>query len=195
MSFLQAREKEQLEIYNSGFTQGALSLWNHEKTTAAYYYPAEADYDNISIYCSIGKWANSTLYYDIYTNGQYVLPSFVSIGIPIGNFMISAGYNNSYNARIHTFLQFTTSMEAPKETSYYESNSKLHTFFNSIKYEVNKNLSLGILLSFNVLSESAGMSNLKVSGQGYGHSLKASLLWKPASSLSIGFNYHFTSKK
>ena len=192
----QAKESdEQLKIYNSGFTQGALSSWNQEKTTAAYYYPAEANYDNISIYCSIGKWANTPLYSDIYTNGQYVLPSFVSIGIPISNFMISVGYNNYYNARIHTSLSRTTMTNPDEtgETTEYESNTKLHSFFNSIKYKVSENISLGVLLGYNILSESAHIGSSGISGNGYGYSLKASLLWEPTNSLSIGFNYGFIS--
>jgi len=192
----QAQEQEHLTtIYNSGFTQGALSVWNHEKTTAAFYYPAETNYDNISIYCSIGKWANSKLYHDIYSNGQYVLPSFISIGIPISNFMISVGYNNYYNARTHSTFPVTTTgdPDGTGETYSFESNTKLHTFFNSIKYEVNENFSLGILFGFDVFSESSGSRNLGISRDGFGYSFKTSFLWKPTSSLSLGFNYGFIS--
>jgi long-subunit fatty acid transport protein len=179
-------QRTPLEIYTSGFNQGNINLWNYEKTTAAFYDPAESHFDKISFYSSFGKWTKSKIYEDTYINGHYIVPGFISIGIPINSLMISAGYYNYYNSRNYTTIQQST-IEEPLGTGNtinIEFGAKLHIIFNSVKYGLNNNLSIGIMFGLNILTEKFSKSN----GSGYGYSFNTNIVWKPINTLKLGLN-------
>lgn len=113
-----------------------------------------------------------------------VLPSYVSVGVPIGNFAMEVGYCSPYGEKHGYDIPITTEAQTDGtgQSTRFSSTSRIHTGFVSISWEAIDKLSLGITMGIDFAGQEESFAS--ISAEGSGARLR----------IIGGMQYHFSNK-
>ena len=175
------------------WASGGAALAQNSIPSAALTNPAGFSVSKLSFYAEFGKWATSEWNADTYLNGHFVLPGYISIGLPFYKISASFGYMNYYHFRLRyrTEVRTITDPEGTGEYIESETNIRLNNFFGSARYSPNDKISLGFTMGLNYLTRNDKMWHEKNEGNGFGFIFIAGLLIKPFQKFSFAYNVRY----
>ena len=196
-------DREQTYIFTSSFTKigsdywasGGAAISEYKGSAAAINNPAGLYYNKFNTCTEFGKWSTSDWIADFKRNGHYVLPSYISIGIPFKKFMTAIGYSNYYHSILKARMEITT-LEQPQGTGRYidaEKTIRLSTFFGSCNYLPNERVSFGLTIGLNHLAHKDKIHKIEASGESLGYSLITGIILRPIKNLKIGYKFTYVS--
>jgi hypothetical protein len=152
-------------------------------------------HNKLSLYSESGKWSTSDWIESLKLNGQSIVPSYAAISLPYKNYVLSLGYSNYYNSVMKDKLQITTVTQPDGTGEYYEFKDivKLNTFWGCLNYPVTKQISVGLTIGCNYLSEHEQIYNLKATGHGYGFTIISGMIITPFNDLHLGYVFRYIS--
>lgn len=175
---------------------GGAAIAEENSHTAAYYNPAALRGDRLNIYAQFNARRETEYIADIKVDGQYILPSFISVSLPVNKFHFSVGYINAYDFRSFYRFEVTTPAQpqGTGETIDLTERLRLHSIFGSANYHFNDLLSAGAAFGLSYLKLHAELGhNAESNGDGYGSFFIGGLQFKPLPALRVGYTFKYFS--
>lgn len=164
--------------------------------TSAITNPATMRFQQMTAYAELGKYSTSKWIADIDYNGQYLAPSYVSFGLPLGEVNVSAGYFRQLSHRLTLENIQITDLAHPDGTGEffnYELKTDVHSFFGAVSIPVDEVASVGLSAGINYLRFEDKFSNLKASANKIGAVFILGAVVTPIENLSIGTSVRYNS--
>lgn len=186
-------------IGTSNWASGGVAMTEYGNPAAPYSNPACLSANRLTVYCEFGKGNKLNWFEDIYFEGRYILPSFVSIAKPFGKWNISAGYMNYYYHHVEREISPTYyDPESPGgyrsgPVEKFETDERLHSIFVSTSYRLNDIISAGITTGFNIFDYRDDLLEENKNNRDYGFMMSAGWLVRPMPNLALANHIKYIS--
>ena len=173
---------------------GGASVAERGLPTASFTNPAGMQFTNPTAYAEFGKYTTSKWFAGLDYNGQFVLPTVLSIGMPVDGFSVSLNYFRQYSNRMSTGPIIVTTPAYPEGTGevvYYERSVEVHSFCGSGSVALNDEISLGFTLGGNYLKHTEDLSLWSIRGSDYGFFVIGGIQATVQEGIAIGVTVRF----
>src|SRR6266850_7249609 len=183
-------------VGNQFWSSGGAGVAEDGLVSAPFSNPASANPTTLTLSFEAGVRSSADFPYGINYDGQWLLPSYVSLAIPGRDWSFSLGYANFYNLDLSIPGIPVTTVNFPDGTGQmddFERSVLAHTFFGSARYEAAPALSVGLTMGINVVRSTESLLGVTAKGDGYGLLAVIGVLFKPNSNVNLGSAITFAS--
>jgi hypothetical protein len=179
------------------WASGGTGVTEIGSSSAAFANPSALKFGSLTLSAEMAYRYKATWAFDYSYDGMGLVPAFVSIGLPAGDWNLSVSYANTYNQRLELPSIPVTTEQFPDGTGQFISylrTVRIHTFAGSFSYALNELFSVGATFGLNVIrmEETLFITNAKATGTGL--VAIVGLLARPLPSLSTGASFTVSPK-
>ncbi len=171
---------------------GGAGISEHGIRAAAFANPALISFTSATVTVE-GGWRPKTDYFNrMELDNTVPLPTYASIGLPLGTMSIEAGYCRAYDSR--TYEQSMTMTSPPQPDGFMfgplEYRASVHTAFASASYAPVQNLVVGLTAGLDFITYSDDAFTFKRHGDGTRMQFTLGAVAQPFETASFGVTLH-----
>jgi hypothetical protein len=143
-------------IGNEYWAAGGAGVAEKGLRTSAFNNPAGISFDALTVTSEAGWKSKADYIVGITFNDLTILPTYISVGFPLGKNGLEFGYFNTYNEKVDYGRVEITTVENPDGTGVFFNPIKttaIHTIFGSFCWQESDNLSFGITFGLDFIKE------------------------------------------
>ena len=156
--------------------------------------PAAMRLKAFSVSGEFGKYSTSDWMNDVDYNGHYLLPAFLSLGLPVGQMSLSAGYFKQFSHRLNIGPIPITTIEFPDGTGELftaERRVDIHAFYAALSTPISDAVSVGLTLGLNYLKYDEDIFKVSYRGSKLGPMFIVGGLVELEEKLNVGASFRY----
>ncbi len=180
----------------SSWATGGTGVAEMNLPSAVFSNPANLSIDRITLSTEIETRLETRTIFDFMYDGQYLLPSFVSISFPFENLNVAFTYLNNYDFHFEWSTPVTTESqpEGTGELMSFEKSIVVHAILGTIQSSLHKKISLGFSLGLNYLAMKEEIFGRNGSGNGLGMVIIGGITYHPIENFIAGMSIRYLTK-